>query len=601
MIMLRILILVALWAAAFLYPLHGALIADEGDDLVQIDATDPSSVLVLYPDTGEGAEYGALHAVNVANLVGRHAEAALMGISEYEADDRDAHDALVVVNTAWEPELPAALIEDVVASEETTIWIEGGPDDLQSSAPVASPVANSFAQAGWLAEQVTGEDFNEVLYAGERFPRNPDSTDTMAAIEVTDPTRVDVLAEMRTSTGETRPWAIRSGALTYVAESPMAYAGTDDRYLVFTDILSRALAPQVDGGHYALLRIEDIGPEADPEQLRVMAHYMEQATLPFSATVYDTYRDPQGVYNNGVGESFTLQDRPHVSRALRDMVRAGGTLIMHGHTHQLDQQMNPFGPSGQDYEFFKASLDGQGKFVLDAPVEDDTLYRWRRTMNAGLEGWEAADLPRPFIFTFPHYAGSLSAYQAISEFMPVRFERVLYFGGEAEGQGDSHGIYGEQFFPYPVRDIRGDIILPETLGNFAPDGSVHGRSVDEMLATARRNLVLREAYAGFFYHWYLDTPELDQLVTGLREMGYDFISPEGAATTVATVVPEPDSGFYRMAASYRATIASPDFWLQDRTEWIILLLIVLAHLVIFRIGPRKSGTQSTGDAQRDDD
>jgi len=579
MIIRLTILLTALWGA-LVYPLHGEISAESDAAM----AAPRSSVLVLYPDEGEDHALGELHAVNIANLAGRHAEAALAAISQYQPNDRNAHDALIVVNSTYGQTVPAALLDDAMNGTGATVWIQPDPASLQASAPGLA------AQIGWLAEAATTKAFPEVVYRGEHFTRSPDSTDLVAGIRVTDPDRVEVLAQMQVADGELMPWALRSGELTWVSESPMPYASEDDRYMVFADILSRTLAPDAPDVRQALMRIEDIGPDADPEQIRTLLAAIEALQVPFTATVYDTFVDPNGHFSDGRERRFSLNERPYLASALRDMARAGGTLIMHGQTHQHGDIPNPnFGVSGGDYEFFRAGLDTVGRFDLLGPFEDDRGVMWDERLDLAFANWDAAGLPQPWLFTSPHYAASQSAYRSMGTRFPARLERVLYFGGEASGEASgSDALYGEQFFPYPVRDIRGDVILPETLGNWTPEGSVHGRSMEAMLETARRNLVLRDSYASFFFHWYLDPARLTELTTSLQAMGYEFVSPQLAAAVIPARLPlAGTSATNRASQAYWSEVDSVRFWLRDQIELIILALVLLAHLLVFSIGPKR--------------
>ena len=76
----------------------------------------------------------------------------------------------------------------------------------------------------------------------------------------------------------------------------------------------------------------------------------------------------------------------------------------------------------------------------------------------------------------------------------------------------------DQFFPYPVTDIYGQLVIPENLGY------VHGenpRSKD-ILDAARLNLVVRDGYASFFFHPFMNQVYLKEVVKGLKSMGYKF-------------------------------------------------------------------------------
>jgi uncharacterized protein YdaL len=84
-----------------------------------------------------------------------------------------------------------------------------------------------------------------------------------------------------------------------------------------------------------------------------------------------------------------------------------------------------------------------------------------------------------------------------------------------------------QFFPYAVTDVYGSKVLPENLGNYEPQAyNQHPpRLPADMLATAKRNLVVRDGFASFFYHPYLGVEALAETVTGIQALGYTFVSP----------------------------------------------------------------------------
>ena len=109
-----------------------------------------------------------------------------------------------------------------------------------------------------------------------------------------------------------------------------------------------------------------------------------------------------------------------------------------------------------------------------------------------------------------------------------------------------------------------------------------------MLETARRNLVLRDNYASFFFHWYLDPARLTELTTSLQAMGYEFVSPQLAAAVIPARLPrDGTSATTRASRDYWSEVDSLRFWLRDQIELIILALVLLAHLVVFSIGPKR--------------
>lgn len=84
-----------------------------------------------------------------------------------------------------------------------------------------------------------------------------------------------------------------------------------------------------------------------------------------------------------------------------------------------------------------------------------------------------------------------------------------------------------QFFPYPVRDVYGAVVVPENIGNVAPEAfNQHdSRSAADMIADARANKVVRDSVASLFYHPFLGTAGLATLIDGISDLGYQFVSP----------------------------------------------------------------------------
>ena len=100
-----------------------------------------------------------------------------------------------------------------------------------------------------------------------------------------------------------------------------------------------------------------------------------------------------------------------------------------------------------------------------------------------------------------------------------RYDRGLYFPGALTGAKPDYTRQFGQFFPYTVRDVYGSVVIPENIGNVEPDAFNNhpARLPADLIATADRNLVVRDGMASFFYHPYLgtDPPE----AAGHRDQG----------------------------------------------------------------------------------
>ncbi|MDP8994394.1 MAG: DUF2334 domain-containing protein, partial [Pseudomonadota bacterium] len=479
----------------------------------------PKQALVLYqddPSTGTD-----LYATLTANLVGRFGRAAVRSLDGYRAGDMASFDAVFVVPSENGARPPEALLSDVRAADRPIVWIHRGIEALFED-PVFA------AGQGWRPGAPRAADYVSVRYKGRNFPRDLRTDVLVAEPEVSDPARARVLAAAIGPGGRDVPWALRSGNLFYVVEAPYAYAHEDDRYLVFADLLFDVFAPETAERHRAMVRIEDVGPEADPRRIRAVADLLAAEGVPFAITVYDTYRDPEGHYTGGRPLRISLRQRPRLVRALEYAVARGATLIAHGHTHQTDHRRNPYARvSGGDYEFFAADLR-DGAFDLQGPLPGNSVEQWRERFAASRRAWRRAGLRHPRIFTTPHYAASPEAYAAAREIYAARYERALYFAGESNS---GRALYDEgwetQYFPFEVVDVRGDFILPENLGysSSTQQGGYFGRGPERLIASAERNLAVRDGFASFFHHWYEDPGALRRIVRGIKDLGYRFVGP----------------------------------------------------------------------------
>ena len=488
-------------------------------------ASAPSAprTLVLYATSGPWGRWGEIYATFVANLSGHFGGFDAEPVAAYRAGQIDDHAATVYVGSSYGEPLPEAFVRDARADQHPFMWIGYGVEAL--TGPGGARYGFS-AGAEDVADPVIGVD-----YKGERFSRRTKDNGGLVAVSVSSPDRVQVLATAVKADGKTAPWAVRSGNLFYLAENPFPFMGEGDRYLVFADLMFDLLDPRAPPLRRALVRIEDVGPESDPAQLRAVADYLASEHAPFTVSLYDSYRDPLG--HQGQGHRIDLAKAPKLLEALRYMQARGGALIIHGHTHQFAAKLNPYsGVSADDFEFFFSHVNKDGYVIYDGPVAGDSEAWAARRLQSGLAGWAAAGLERPTIFEFPHYAGSAADYRAVSKLFAARYDRAIYFAGVLSSKAVDDKTWGGQFFPYPVTDVYGQRVIPENLGNHEPVGQNHNppRTPADILAAAKRNLVMHQSYASFYHHPFLDIGLLKQTVQGLKAQGYVFVSAQDVLT-----------------------------------------------------------------------
>ncbi|MFC4067031.1 DUF2334 domain-containing protein [Actinoplanes subglobosus] len=481
-----------------------------------------AKTLVLYDTTGDYGWLGEVYATQVANLSSHFGSWTAAPVTAYKSGDLNNHTALIYLGSTYDEPLPAAFLTDVAATTKPVIWVRDNVWQL-------TKLDGFAAKFGFTSGLYDFADVAEVTYKDRTLTRGADNKSGLMNLSVTDAAKVTTLAAAKRADGTTLPWAVRSGNLTYVGEIPFSYVTHDDRYLIFADLLFDALAPKTAERHRALIRIEDIGPDSDPDELKAIADYLSSQKVPFSVAVYPRYRDPKGALNDGKAEDYTLAKKPLVVAALKYMQAKGGTLLMHGYTHQYGSVANPYdGVSANDFEFFMAHVDANDRVIYDGPVKEDSVAWATARMVASGAVFAATGLGTPKIFEFPHYAASPADYQAANTLFGKRYDRGLYFPGVLTGAKYDYPRQFGQFFPYTVRDVYGSVVVPENIGNVEPD-AYNGhppRLPADLVASAERNLVIRDGVASLFYHGYLGTDYLKQLVPGIIKAGYTFVSAE---------------------------------------------------------------------------
>ncbi|MGK5683689.1 DUF2334 domain-containing protein [Actinoplanes sp. URMC 104] len=466
--------------------------------------------LVLY---GGAAEVSA---TKLANLVSHFGGWTARPVATYRTGEVAAYNAVFYVDGPAGAAPPPAFLDDVLRTSRPVMWVGGDIGQLSSRGG-----AGWTRRYGFVPQGTQAGPFARVDYKGTALPMSWAADIGITRVRITDAGRATVLGTAVRTDGDSLPWAVRSGNLLHVAENPLPYIAADnDRYVAFADLLFEALAPGTAQRHRALIRLEDVGPAADPAQLRAVTDYLHGQGIPFSVGVFPVHRDPNGKAGDA---TIRLSERPLLVEALRHAAASGGTVLMHGYTHQYADAANPGdGLSGEDAEFYRCHLDARHQScVLDGPVAEDSTDWALGRIDRGLEELRRAGLPRPSIFEFPHYMASPSAYAAAGSRFPYRYERSLYFPGLLSRQPIPDAGREWQFFPYAVRDVYGATVLPENLNYVTSTGD----SIPGMLDAARANLVVRDGVASFFYHPFLGVGELPRLVDGLRAMGYTFVSP----------------------------------------------------------------------------
>jgi uncharacterized protein YdaL len=287
------------------------------------------------------------------------------------------------------------------------------------------------------------------------------------------------------------PYIVHSDNFWYVASDALAYSIEGGAYLALADVLHDFLGQNHKERHRAFVRLEDIHAKRQPGPLKLAADLLYERGVPFAFTLTPVYKNP------ATDETIYLSDDPEFQETIKYLISRGGSVILHGYTHQIS------GETAVDYEFWSHEIDGP------VSAEDATFasVRIERALNeCFLNGIY------PLAWTTPHYAAGQVDYSVFANYFTTVVERrmpVELFGSD-------------QFFPYLIKsDKHKQIIIPESLGYVNPKV---GRSPEAILADAEATKVVRDGWASFFFHTYLDLKLLEEVVDGLIAQEWEFTS-----------------------------------------------------------------------------
>lgn len=533
---------------------------------------------------------GRTYGLMLANLLAHFPEhQQIIGpIDAYKSGDLDKCHATFYIGAQYDKPLPQAFKDEYATTTKTVVWMGYNFWQLGSvfEETFGYSVNNGDYQFTTLSTTQTTPDgnpgyFRDVLYKGEVFEKygkwkDSSKTTFYAAFEMTNllkktSDRSTVLARAKHSTtGETIPWAYKAGKKYFVTEIPFGFIHEGDRYFVFADLLFDFLEAQPKhNAKNALIRLEDIHCEVELNYLDEAVNILKKYNITPHINIIPIYKDPTPNPDYVV----RMENKPTFANLIRRYKSEGTVFIWHGVTHQYNEMINPFtGISGDDYEFWN--------YPDSSPVAEDSPQYIVTRLNDGFNSLKKFNI-YPNLWVPPHYRASALDSFIFGGVFKWNIGRSVYSDYTISGyqQPSNNVTFGSndpnlqsnqnnyvsalyvkeksgftpfgQLYPYELYgDIYNQLLVPENLGNVQPelnDQVVATRSVDRILADAKRNLVLRDVWASVFYHPFLLDPalnpenqgnpqvkDLERLVKGIKDLGYNFINMDQYANSNST-------------------------------------------------------------------
>jgi uncharacterized protein YdaL len=422
----------------------------------------------------------------------------LKGVQDYKAGELSHYDYTFYIGFNVRNTVPTVFLTDVYTTDKPIIWLNTGMVEFCQRFDIQKKFGFTVSSIDSVIK------YNQVFANNATFTKGESH---LGIIRITNPNKVKILGKAySTAKQKESPYAIAVKNLIYFAVSPFAYAVPGDHYNYFADYLHDILHENHESYHHAMIRIEDVTLFENPDNLREIADILSSRGIPFMVGVIPFFVDP------GEGTRLSLSDKPNLVDALQYMVHNGGTIVMHGITHQYK------GVTAVDYEFWDDNSNG--------PIKGETEEADSRKIEMGIQEFMKNDL-YPLVWETPHYTASFTLYKTVAK----------YFSTACEQRLSIEDADFSQFFPYIInKDLFGQTIYPENLGYvpLSTDKEVSRASVNELLKNAKAQLYIRDGFATAFFHAFLDLDLLKQLVDGLEEQGYNFFDMREVTNWVKT-------------------------------------------------------------------
>jgi uncharacterized protein YdaL len=270
-------------------------------------------------------------------------------------------------------------------------------------------------------------------------------------------------------------------------------------------------------GHPAYLRLEDIHPLTDASIFREIAVILKKKEIPYIVSVIPIYRDPK------TGEESRFSDYPQLLSALKYSQSNGGSIIMHGYTHQYKND-----ETGEGFEFWDVDANMPITVPPDKTPEKKTRTDFKTEKEyldflANQKAFEVDYIKTkvtkaihelvglglyPLAFEAPHYTMSQSGYEILSDHFST------YIGQLQLGDRDWRIMSPSPYVSYPTF-LHGMKLLPETIGYVEPDNP---DAIENMMKAAQEQRIVRDGYIAGFYHPYLGVERFKELMAELEKL-----------------------------------------------------------------------------------
>ncbi len=356
-------------------------------------------ILIVVQGTSSLKNYAMGDGRQLAALLGHfHTLVTIKGDKDYKFGELNNFDYIFYIGFEVRNDVPTKFLLDVYNTDKPVIWLNTGMVEFCRRYDIRKKFGFNVAKIDSVI------NFDRVISNSTVFTKGESH---LGIIHIGNPAITKVIARaFSTAKQKESPYAISTKNLMYFADSPFAYAVPGDHYNYFADYLHDILHENHETSHRAMIRIEDVTLFDNPDNLREIADILSGRGIPFMVGVIPFFVDP------GEGIRLSLSDKPELVDALQYMVHNGGTIVMHGITHQYK------GVTAVDYEFWDDNANG--------PIKGETEEGDARKIEMGIQEFMKNGL-YPLVWETPHYTASFILYKTIAKYFSTCLRAAAFY------------------------------------------------------------------------------------------------------------------------------------------------------------------------------
>ena len=333
----------------------------------------------------------------------------------------------------------------------------------------------------------------------------------------------------------------------------------------------------------AYIRLEDVHPLSDPNRLMAAAEELKRRDIPYMIAVIPVYTDPES------GRRYHFEDQREVLKVLKYMQNNGGSVVLHGYTHQfrdsetgegfefwdVEHQMPIYhGPEDEVTQLLKADFENAKEY--ETYVETNKNYERqyiKKQITRGVQELANYGL-YPLAFEAPHYTMSQNGYQVISDHFST-------YVGQVQLSDEDWEIMDTTPYATQPTILNGMRLLPETIGYVQPEAK---EPVKDMMNSADFYQVTEGGMLGAFYHPYLGIEGLKEVLDEMEEIkNLEWIDLKEMKNTVVVdhVNIQSENGSIEAKVNHFGLVrTSMDFLYHHIREAVIIITWVIAVIGI---------------------